>query len=181
MLIELLVDKSILSPADLGDMYFNGKADLLVSQLTAKLDPSFRYSAFISLVNAGKVADAMSYVRDKSGAVNKPTESEKADEPEETGEKEEKKATSDEDDLEKMLALLSQQIAADEQDTDADENQKASEDVDLDLLWASVDTKLGAHAESLKNWMEYRAEGDTEGEAKEQGTEKKEIEEEVKF
>ena len=66
LLIELLVDKSILSVADLGDMYFNGAADRLLTQLTAKLDPSFRYSAFISLVNASRVADARG-VRSQQG------------------------------------------------------------------------------------------------------------------
>ena len=185
LLVELLVDKSILSVADLGDMYFNGAADRLLTQLTAKLDPSFRYSAFISLVNTDKVADAMAYVRNKASASSEPTEVEAsakseqkekseevdldkileslnehiaADKPEETGEKEDKKAMSDEDDLEKMLALLHEQIAVDEQDTDEDEKQEASEDVDVDLLWTSVETKLGAHEESLKNWLEYGAE-----------------------
>ena len=68
----------------------------------------------------------------------------------------------------------------DEQDTDEDE-KRGDEDVDVDLLWTSVETKLGAHEESLKNWLEYGAEEDTEGESKEQGTEQAEIEEEVKF
>ena len=66
-MINELVEASILSHADLADMYFNGAADLLVKRMTDKLGHAFRYSAFMSLVNNKNISDALTYVRVRPG------------------------------------------------------------------------------------------------------------------
>jgi hypothetical protein len=73
-MINDLVDKLILSPDDLADMYFKGAADLLVKRMNDKLGPAFRYSAYMALVNESKIPDAMTYLSEKLRTGKQPTQ-----------------------------------------------------------------------------------------------------------